>query len=87
VKNILPLLIILAVLAATPLFAVSVPVMNKDELKSLLGSENLVILDVRSEPDWSSSEFKIKDAVRVDNGNLSIVRNYPKNSIFVLYCA
>jgi rhodanese-related sulfurtransferase len=87
VKNILPLLIILAVLAATPLFAVSVPVMNKDELKSLLGSENLVILDVRSEPDWSAGEFKIKDAVRVDNGNLSIVRNYPKNSIFVLYCA
>ena len=86
-KNILSLLIILSILAATPLLAVSVPVMNKDELKALLGSENLVILDVRSEADWSASEFKIKDAVRVASGNLFIVRGYPKSSIFVLYCA
>ncbi len=86
-KKIIPLLIVLIFLTSMPLFAASVPIMKKDELKSLLGSENLVILDVRSERDWSSSEFKIKDAVRVDNGNLSLVKNYPPNSIFVLYCA
>jgi rhodanese-related sulfurtransferase len=86
-KKIIPLLIALTFLTSIPLLAASVPIMKKDELKSLLGSENLVILDVRSESDWSASEFKIKDAVRVDNGNLSLVRNYPPNSIFVLYCA
>jgi rhodanese-related sulfurtransferase len=86
-KKIIPLLIVLTFLTSIHLFAASVPVMKKDELKSLLGSENLVILDVRSETDWSASEFKIKDAVRVDNGNLSVIRNYPSNSIFVLYCA
>jgi rhodanese-related sulfurtransferase len=86
-KKIIPLLIVLTFLTSIPLFAASVPLMKKDELKSLLGSENLVILDVRSKNDWNASEFKIKDAVRVDNGNLSLIKNYPPNSIFVLYCA
>ena len=86
-KRVLSLLIVLMVLAASPLFATSVPKMDKDELKSLLGSENLVILDVRLGRDWSSSEFKIKDALRVDGGDLSVANNYPKDNTFVLYCA
>lgn len=85
-KKCFTLLIILMLLAVTPVFGAS-PRMDKDELKSLLGSENLVVLDVRRGKDWSSSQFKIKDAVRVDNGDLSIATNYPKDYIFVLYCA
>jgi rhodanese-related sulfurtransferase len=85
-KKILAFLIVLLV-ATTPLFAASVPKMDKDQLKSLLGSENLVILDVRQGRDWSTSEFKIKDALRVDGGDLSVVKTYPKDSTFVLYCA
>jgi rhodanese-related sulfurtransferase len=87
VKKILPLLIILIALTATPLFAVSVPKMDKDELKSLIGSKNLVILDVRLGRDWSTSEFKIKGALRVNDADLSVVKKYPKDGIFVLYCA
>jgi rhodanese-related sulfurtransferase len=86
-KRVLSLLIVLMVLAATPLFAASVPKMDKDELKSLLGSENLVVLDVRLGRDWSTSEFKIKDALRVDDGDLSVAMNYPKDNTIVLYCA
>ena len=86
-KRIALFLIALAVFAATPLFATSVPTMDKEELKSQLGSENLVILDVRRGRDWSTSEFKIKDALRVDDGDLSIAMNYPKDSTIVLYCA
>ena len=86
-KRALSLLIVLMVLAATPLFAASVPKMDKDELKSLLGSENLVVLDVRLGRDWSTSEFKIKDALRVDDGDLSGAMNYPKDNTMVLYCA
>lgn len=85
-KKILTFLIVLLV-ATTPLFAASVPKMDKEELKSLLGSENLVILDVRQGRDWSTSEFKIKDALRVDGGDLSVAKTYPKDNIFVLYCA
>ena len=86
-KRIALFLIALAVFAATPLFATSVPTMDKEELKSQLGSEKLVILDVRQGRDWSTSEFKIKDALRVDDGDLSIAMNYPKDSTIVLYCA
>ncbi|MCP4338381.1 MAG: rhodanese-like domain-containing protein [Desulfobulbaceae bacterium] len=86
-KRVLTFLIALMALAASPLFATSVPTMDKDELKSLLGSENLVILDVRLGKDWSSSEFKIKDALRVDNKDLSAAMTYPKDNTFVLYCA
>lgn len=86
-KRVLSLFIVLMVLATTPLFAASVPKMDKNELKSLLGSENLVILDVRRGRDWTTSEFKIKDALRVDDGVLSVAKNYPQNSTFVLYCA
>jgi len=86
-KRVFTLLIILMVLAASPLFAASVPIMDKDELKSLLGSENLVILDVRTGRDWSTSEFKIKDALRVDGRDLSVAMTYPKDNTFVFYCA
>ena len=86
-NRVFSLLVVLMLLAVTPLFAASVPKMDKDELKSLLGSENLVILDVRLGRDWSTSEFKIKDALRVDDGDLSVVKSYPKENTFVLYCA
>lgn len=86
-KRVLTFLIALMVLAASPLIAASVPTMDKDELKSLLGSENLVILDVRTGKDWSTSEFKIKDALRVNNKDLSVAMNYPKDNTVVLYCA
>jgi rhodanese-related sulfurtransferase len=86
-KKILSILIILIALTATPLFAASVPRMDKDELKSLLGSKNLVILDVRLGNDWSTSEFKIKGALRVDDDELSVAKKYPKDNIMVLYCA
>jgi rhodanese-related sulfurtransferase len=86
-KRVLSLFIVLMVLAATPLIAASVPTMDKEELKSLLGSKDLVVLDARLGRDWSTSEFKIKDALRVDDGDLSVAMNYPKETTIVLYCA
>ncbi|NOR24672.1 MAG: hypothetical protein GQ542_09820 [Desulforhopalus sp.] len=86
-KRVLSLFIVLMVLVATPLIAASVPTMDKDELKSLLGSKDLVVLDARLGRDWSTSEFKIKDALRVDDGDLSVAKNYPKDTTIVLYCA
>lgn len=86
-KKILASLVMLMFLAVSPLLAASVEKMNKNQLKALLGSEDLVILDVRAGRDWSTSEFKIKDAQRVDGGDLSAVMKYPKDHTFVLYCA
>ena len=86
-KSILSLLIALVFCIGSAAFAEEAPRMDKDELKALLGTEDLVLFDVRRGEDWSSSEFKIKDAVRVEGGDLSIAGNYPKDSTFVLYCA
>ncbi len=86
-KRIFSLLTVLLFLAATPLFAESVPKMDKEALKSLQGSKNLVILDVRQDRDWNASEMKIKDAMRVPDGNLSFAMRLPKDSTIVLYCA
>ena len=86
-KKITLFLLAFAFLSVPPVFAASVPTINKDELKARLGSENLVILDVRTDRDWTSSEFKIKDSIRLADSDLSLVQKYPKDTTLVLYCA
>ena len=86
-KIMLSLLIALVFCAGPAAFADQVPRMDKDELKAMLGKEDPVILDVRQGRDWDTSEFKIKDAIRVENGDLSIAKKYPKDKTIVLYCA
>jgi rhodanese-related sulfurtransferase len=82
------LILFLAVLfAASPLHGGEVGIMDKDELKAKLGSDDLVIVDVRSGRDWSTSEFKIKDAVRIDGGSFGTLEGLPKDNTFVFYCA
>lgn len=87
-KKFVTLLIIALFCVLTQLvIAGQVPTIDKDELKAQLGSESLVILDVRLGRDWSTSEFKIQDAVRVNGKDLSVASNYSKDHTFVLYCA
>jgi rhodanese-related sulfurtransferase len=62
-----------------------VPTISKDELKARM--DKVVILDVRTDSDWSSSDSKIKGAIRVNDGDLSLVKDYPKTTVLVLYCA
>ncbi len=53
-----------------------------------MGTETVSILDVRKGRDWSSSEYKIKGAERIDNKNiLTQTKKYSKNQTLVLYCA
>jgi hypothetical protein len=67
---------------------VETPRMTKEELKGMLGSKDLVILDLRAGKDWDASEFKIKGAVREDPKGLdSWTVKYPKDLTLVLYCA
>ena len=82
------LLAILFVLTVSPVVAGDVKLMDKDELKGLLGSRDLVVLDVRAGRDWSTSEFKIRGAVRADGADFdSWSKSYPKDARLVLYCA
>ena len=86
-KRLLSLIIMFSLFLASPLVAGSVKIMDKDELKALLGSEKLVVLDVRTGRDWSTSEFKVQNAVRVDGKDLSATEKLPKDNTFVFYCA
>ena len=68
--------------------AVEASRMSKEELKGMLGSKELVVIDVRAGKDWDASEIKIKGAVREDPKNLdSWAAKYPKDMTLVFYCA
>ncbi len=87
-KKLLFLLLFVFLVSGTPVIAGDVKLMEKEELSSLLGSDDLVILDVRTGRDWSSSEFKIKGAIRASSSNFSMwAESYPKDKTVVLYCA
>ncbi len=64
------------------------PMITKEELKSKLGNPHWVIIDVRLGKDWTSSDLKIKGAIRENPEAVdSWARKYPKDKTLVLYCA
>jgi len=74
--------------AASSALAGSVRLMEKTELREMLGSNEVVILDVRTGRDWSTSEFKIPGAIRASGENFDQWgTTYPRDQKIVLYCA
>ena len=65
------------------------PRMTREELKSLLGSPSVIVVDVRLEDEWKVSRWKIKGAVREDPEKdiNSWVGKYPKDKTLVFYCS
>jgi hypothetical protein len=87
-------LIIIGVLAGfltigvTAAAAQSVPLVSKEQVYPRLGSPDLVIIDVRIGKDWSSSQKKIKGAVREDPDKIEAwAKKYTPQQDIVLYCA
>jgi len=63
-------------------------IMDKDALNAMLAAPDLVILDVRTGKDWSSSEFKIQSAERAPAAEYADwSASYSKDKTLVLYCA
>lgn len=77
--------LMLFMMPALTALAGEVPRMTKEELKELLGSLDLVIVDVRRGQDWNSSEFKIKGSVRESGKDITWAKNYDKDKTIVLY--
>jgi rhodanese-related sulfurtransferase len=69
--------------------AEKVPRITDEELKSMLGKPELVLLDVRTPSDWETSQAKIKGAVREDpdRPTKSWAEKSWKGKTIVLYCA
>ena len=90
-KNSVSLAIAVAVVLLAPfatVYSKDVSLITKEELRKIMSNEDVVILDVRKGRDWSSSEFKIQGAVRVDPKAVAQWQeNYSKDKKFVLYCA
>ena len=71
-----------------PSWAADVPRITKDELKGMLGKENVVIIDVRSDIDLEKSNQKIQGAVIEDAGKVDTwMAKYPKDKTLVFYCS
>jgi len=65
-----------------------VPKMTKEDLKPLVGNPDVIIIDVRSKPDWEKDELKIQGAVREDPTQVaSWMDKYPKDKTLVFYCS
>jgi hypothetical protein len=69
--------------------SIDVPRISKEQLRSMLGRPDVVILDVRIDSEWKTAKWKIKGAVRFDpEQNLdSLAEKYPKDKILVFYCS
>ena len=85
---------ILFLILASTLFCVGIVVaaevdtIDKDELKQLLSSPDLVVLDVRAGGDWDSSEFKIQGALRADPSEVEgWAAGFAPDKTYVLYCS
>jgi rhodanese-related sulfurtransferase len=87
-KKIVLILLFFFFAASVPVPAGTIKTMDKDELKTMLDSAELILLDVRRGPDWTSSEFKIKGANRLTEDEIdSAIKDYPKEQFLVFYCA
>jgi predicted sulfurtransferase len=66
-----------------------VPRMTKEELKSLLGNPDVIVLDVRIAGEWKRDALKIQGAVREDpeKDYRSWATKYPKDKTLVFYCS
>lgn len=89
--RILPLgscLALLGLLAMTAMAGEELPRIAKEELKAMLGTPDVMVLDVRAEGSWKTSEAKIRSAIREMPAEVaSWSGNYSKDQTLVLYCS
>jgi len=63
-----------------------VPRITKEQLRSILGSQDVVIIDVRTKNMWNYSDRKIPGAVYENPNDVeSWADKYPKGKTLVLY--
>ena len=87
-KRLTFLLLTILSLSIPPSFAGAVNLMEISELKGMLDSQAIIILDVRSGRDWSTSELKIPGAIRASGEDFDEwSKTLPKDKTLVLYCA
>ncbi len=62
--------------------------LDKDKVKAMLGSPDVMILDVRQADDYNQSNLKIPGAVRLEPRDAgSKVNTIPKDKTLIFYCS
>jgi rhodanese-related sulfurtransferase len=89
VKRLVPVvLLVLIVIGCGISQATDAPMITAEQLSSLLGKADVVILDVRTPYDWLKSSSKIRGAVREDPIKFATwMSKYPREKTIVLYCS
>ena len=65
-----------------------IPRISTEELKSILGTPDLILLDSRIVKEWRKSDRKIVGAIRVDPHDVSSwAGDYSKDQKIVVYCS
>lgn len=86
--HLLVMITTLLLVSSATVMATTVPRMGSDELKTHLGDETFVVLDVRTGGDWTGANEKILGAERVDPGTVNQWSdNYDKEKTIILYCS
>ena len=81
-------LALLGTLAMTAMAGEEVPRIAKEEFKAILGTPDVVAVDVRTEGSWNAGEAKIQGAIReMPQEVTSWSGNYSKDQTLVLYCS
>jgi hypothetical protein len=66
--------------------AVDAPMITKEQLRSMLGSPDVIVLDVLVQEQWEISDQKIPGALHENPGEVeSWATKYPKDKTLVLY--
>jgi rhodanese-related sulfurtransferase len=77
-----------SLLLITEAFAADVSTVSKEELQSMLGNPEVIIVDVRSDGDWTASDVRIKGALREEPRAVKTwIDKYPKEKTLIFYCA
>ncbi len=75
--------------ALTPGKGVEPQKISKEQLLSMMGNLEVIILDVRESGSWKDSRFRIKGAVREipEKDVQGWFDKYPKDKTLVFYCS
>lgn len=75
-------------LYSAPAETADVPRVSADYLERKLGSEGVVVVDSRTDSDWSESDLKIKGAIRGRLGEeVEWAADLPRDAEIIIYCA
>ena len=82
------LILILTGVLSSVSFSQEPPRISKEELKTMLGDPNVIILDVRIDDEWKASDKKIQGATWKNPEKIkSWLKQYSKDKTLVFYCS